>query len=153
VSKRKTSSDLITIEDAASILGCGIDKVREYANSGDLQRLRTPNGELRFSQRDVKQRAYIIRCVAAAPPISDAGIDRIAVLLRPRHLRASGPYEPSESELRRRKEADERAAALKELKRKALALTACHGCGLQPEEHSYQSAYGMGYHEWEPIRG
>jgi hypothetical protein len=55
--------------------------------------------------------------------------------------------------LRRRKEADERAKILHQLKQKALAITACHGCGLQPEEHNYRSAYGMGYHEWEPIRG
>jgi hypothetical protein len=101
-----------------------------------------------------KRAAYIARLVEEAPPLTDEQIDRLAVLLRPRDARGyRATRGPSESELRRRKEADERAKILHQLKQKALAITACHGCGLQPEEHNYQSAYGMGYHEWEPIRG
>lgn len=99
---------------------------------------------------------YIARVVAEAPPISDEVMDRLAVLLRPGLRKHFGwkdePSGPSEWELKRRKEADERAATLARLKKEALALTACHGCGLQPEQHTYQSAYGMGYHEWEPIK-
>lgn len=99
-----------------------------------------------------KRAAYIARVVAEAPPLSDAQTDFIATLLRPGSVRRSASRGPSEGELRRQQEADERAHILKELRRRAKAITACHGCGLQPEEHAYQSAYGMGYHEWEPIK-
>lgn len=97
--------------------------------------------------------AYIADLVSQAPRFTESQRASIAVILQPASDAYHSKRGPSEAELQRRKEAEERATALAALRKEAQALTACHGCGLQPEEHGYQKAYGMGYHDWEPIRG
>lgn len=109
------------------------------------------------AERKAKEKAdydaHIKRIVAEAPPLSDAQLDYLAVLLRPviHGNKPLGPREPSAYELEQRRIEKERADGLRAAMKAAEALTACDICDLQPDAHTYQNATAS-YHEWEPGR-
>lgn len=167
MSKRKSSDELLTVEEAASILGYGQKVIQIRFGNGSLTKRRASNGEVRVSKAEVDALVesrkpslpviegettaeYAKRLVATWPLPSLEQRRRVTILLY-------GDTEPaftgpSEYELEQRRKAQEREDALKKAQQAALAMTACDVCNLQPDQHRYRQASTVDMHEWQPGR-
>lgn len=154
MSKRSPSKDLLTIEESALILGCGVDKVRKYVDNGKLKRVRESTGELRFQRGAVEYlanyEAYIRELVAKAPPFSRAQIDALSTILNSGTPTPTGPPPPPTPQqlaLRELVKLKEEASKLPKLM--ADALASCGLCDLPSVAHSVQKQHGF-FHDYEP---
>lgn len=154
MSKRKgADTDLLTVEEAASILGMSQKDIQHHFFEGTLKKLRAPNGEVRVSRANVERHQYIFGILADWPEPTEQQARTIQYLLGPNGGVGPAPRTgPSEYELEQRRKDQEREDALKEARNAALALTACDVCNLQPEVHHIRKAQRIDMHDWVPGR-
>lgn len=160
--------NLLTIEDAASILGVGQREIQIRFSNGSLGKRRASNGEVRVSKAEVDALAeslkpipmlegetgqqYAARVVGAWPAPTTEQQAVIRRYLYGIEETQESPSKPSEYELEQRRKQQEREQALCEAKKAALALTACDVCNLQPDAHWVRRGQGIDMHEWMPGR-
>jgi hypothetical protein len=150
VSKRAKDDGLVTVEEAASILGLGQIEIQHHFGEGTLTKLRASNGEVRVSKAQVERHQYIMSILKDWPEPTERQRRTITNLLYGDP--APGKTGPSAYELEQRRKAAEREEALKQARQAALAMTACDVCNLQPDQHKYAERTGIDSHEWQPGR-
>lgn len=160
---------LLTIEEAASILGVGQTEIQIRFGNGSLTKRRASNGEVRVSKAEVDAliarlkpipkvpgeslSEYADRITSTWPPLTEAQQRVVAYnLYGIDHLGRTAGAGPSAYELKQREEANEREEALKKARKAALAMTACDVCNLQPDAHHFSQRRGIDSHEWTPGR-
>lgn len=161
--------NLLTVEEAASILGVGQAEIQIRFGNGSLTKQRASNGEVRASKTEVNAIAsrpktfhgepaetleqYADRITATWPLPTEAQQRVIAYnLYGIDHMGRTAGAGPSAYELEERKKANERAEALANARKAALAMTACDVCNLQPDAHQFSERHGIDSHEWTPGR-
>jgi hypothetical protein len=102
------------------------------------------------TQQQVSSAAYITSLLEDWPAPSQQQRRTVMGLLYGTEAPASSG--PSEWELERQRQEQERADALQQARQAALSLTACDVCNLQPEQHAYAQRGGIDSHEWTPGR-